>query len=80
MIRRLIAIALLLAGAGCWATEEQLLRRASFDLQCPASKLQTYELDSRTRAVAGCGDKAVYIESCPGANHTDCTWVLNSPR
>ncbi len=76
-----LGILLLLTVAGCYATQEQLIRRASFDLQCPAEKIRTYEIDRRTRGVAGCGQKAVYVESCNGPNNNmNCTWVLNSPR
>jgi hypothetical protein len=80
MSRRLILTVLLLSSTGCWATQEQLLNRASFDLECPISKLRVTEIDSRTRGVKGCGDQAVYIESCDGQNRTNCTWVMNTAR
>jgi len=81
MTGKTLVIALLLTSVGCAATQEQLIRRASFDLQCPAANLKIYQIDKRSRGVTGCGQKAVYVESCAGPNNNlDCTWVLNSPK
>ena len=69
---------LVLVGAllACGASSADKLRdRASFDLDCPKSKLQLKKLDSRTAGVRGCGQRATYVEVCDGAS---CTWVLNS--
>ena len=39
------------------------------------------QIDDRTMGVRGCGQRAVYVESCNGPKGgmaTECTWVLNS--
>jgi hypothetical protein len=66
---------------GCGATQEQLVRRAAFDLNCSESQISVVELDDRSRGVSGCGKKAVYLESCTTQNRerSSCTWVLNTP-
>ncbi len=70
-----------LAATGCGADEQQLRARAAFDLSCPENQIRVQEIDGRTVGVRGCGQKAVYIESCNapvGHMGRDCTWVLNS--
>ena len=67
--------------AGCGATASQLKSRAAFDLHCNESSIRITKLDSRTRGVTGCGQRATYIESCDGPADSfarKCTWVLNS--
>lgn len=81
MTKKALVIGSMLMVAGCGATQDQLIRRATFDLQCPQQNLSVVQIDSRTRGVSGCGQKAVYVESCTGpGNNTDCTWVLNTPK
>lgn len=66
--------------SGCAATQDQLVRRASFDLDCQPAMLRYQEIDRRTRGVIGCGKHATYVESCDGPRDnamTSCTWVLN---
>ncbi|HKY38281.1 MAG TPA: hypothetical protein VJN18_20200 [Polyangiaceae bacterium] len=74
----LVWMALLACGA---ATDDQLKTRAAFDLSCPASKVSIVELDSATRGVTGCGQRATYVERCdapPDNMARSCTWVLNN--
>jgi hypothetical protein len=62
------------------ATKKQLARRASFDLECSADALKYSDIDWRTIGVAGCGKRAVYLESCDGpreSGSTTCTWIIN---
>jgi hypothetical protein len=64
---------------GCTATQGQLLKRASFDLNCSESQINVIEIDSRTSGVRGCGSQATYVENCqPAFMREECTWVLNS--
>jgi len=64
------------------ATQDQLSRRAAFDLDCPAESLEFVEIDARTMGVRGCEQRATYVESCkPCANGyvgCECTWILNT--
>jgi hypothetical protein len=74
----LLLMALLACGA---ATDDQLKTRAAFDLNCPAAQVNVVELDSSTRGVTGCGQRATYIESCDAPSNNmarSCTWVLNN--
>jgi hypothetical protein len=74
----LLALALLLIAA-CGATSQQLVRRASFDLNCPQEQISVHQIDRRTRGARGCGQRAVYIQSCQGGGTAAaCTWVLNA--
>ena len=80
-VRSHVLIAILVAvSVGCGATRDQLVRRASYDMSCPETQIQVYEIDNRTRGVQGCGQRATYIESCtdPARASNTCTWVLNS--
>ena len=78
-------LALALGGAlGCasapGATVQQLQTRAVFDLGCPHHQLMLYHIDGRTKAVAGCGRRLVYVQSCQRIRgQHECTWVLNTP-
>jgi hypothetical protein len=68
-------------GAMCAAQESDLLKRASFDLSCPESSIQTVDLGTDTKGVQGCGKKATYVERCNGQRGnmlTTCSWVLNN--
>ncbi|MEQ9501794.1 MAG: hypothetical protein RIT81_33290 [Deltaproteobacteria bacterium] len=82
---RYLVLAVLLAGcAATRASHEQLLARASFDLECDASALEVVQIDDKTRGVKGCGQRATYVSTCEtGANRYgtyqhDCTWVMNA--
>jgi hypothetical protein len=70
-----IAVAVLLLGAGCGASTQQLRGRASSDLRCPPDRLQMVQIDSSSREVRGCGQRAVYLEHC---GQQGCGWVLRS--
>lgn len=64
------------------ASKDKLLKRASFDMDCPESSLEVVEIDDRTRGVKGCDQRATYVETCkPCANGyvgCECTWLLNT--
>jgi hypothetical protein len=78
LVGALFSLSLVHCGA---ATVEQLEKRASFDLDCPAEKIDIVEIDSSTMGVSGCGQRATYVESCDAAPNNparECTWVLNS--
>jgi hypothetical protein len=63
------------------ASRDQLLSRASFDLDCPRSQIRTFTIDDRTAGVRGCGQRATYVEQCDHdrfGSPMDCTWVLNA--
>lgn|GEM_PF-888820 len=75
MNKKLILAALLLLG--CGATQQQLVDRAAYDLQCPKEQLQVHQIDNRTQGVRGCGQQVAYVESCDG-QRTNCSWVLNA--
>ena len=66
---------------GCFASDQQLLRRASFDMGCPEPQLQLVGIDAETTGVVGCGKRATYIQSCAKPDdpiNKQCTWVKNS--
>lgn len=66
---------------GCFATDNQLLRRASFDMNCPEEQLRLVGIDRETTGVTGCGKRAAYIEVCKAPSdplNKQCTWVKNS--
>jgi hypothetical protein len=56
--------------------DEDLRKRAAFDLHCPAEKIELSKLAFRTGGVQGCGRQATYIEVCPTL--LPCSWVLNA--
>jgi len=76
------ALAPVLVDCMAAASTEQLQSRVAFDMNCPESQLQLYELDERTYGVRGCGQPLPYVESCDGPKEqittTECTWVLNT--
>lgn len=73
-----------LGGSACAmnATASQLVKRASFDLDCAEKELEVVELDPRTRGVRGCGRRATYVEQCKacanGYQGCECTWLMNT--
>jgi len=67
-----------LMAPGCGATFEQLQARAALDLECQPAAISAQSVDGQTRVASGCGKQAIYVESCSGHNHSDCTWMLNS--
>ncbi len=85
-MRNVLASALLAltACAATRASPEQLVARASFDLECDAAELEVVPIDDKTRGVKGCGKRATYVSTCEtGANRYgtyqhDCTWVMNA--
>ena len=82
LVLGIMGVAFVLSG-GCGASVEQLRSRASFDLSCPESQIQTTQIDDRTVGVRGCGQQATYVETCsnPQAGFgtgSGCTWVLNA--
>jgi len=76
-----LALAGIAACAGApGATQQQLQSRAVFDLGCAQHQLVVYHVDQRTKAVAGCGRRLVYVESCQRIRGKDaCTWMLDTP-
>lgn len=85
MTKVIFVFLFLVASAGCSpqvASKDKLLKRASFDMDCPESSLEIVEIDDRTRGVKGCNQRATYVETCkPCANGyvgCECTWLLNT--
>jgi len=85
MINNILMVAIATAAfAGCGASANQLVKRASFDMSCPEDQIQVVEIDKRTRGVRGCGKQATYVENCPcprgaySGPNCACTWILNS--
>jgi len=79
---RLALLALAALATGCAtaqrATLEQLRYRATFDLGCPGGQLWLYHIDSRTKAVRGCGQRLVYLEHCDTVAGA-CSWKIDTP-
>ncbi|MEZ4443866.1 MAG: hypothetical protein R3B72_32635 [Polyangiaceae bacterium] len=66
--------------SGPRATHLALQHRAVFDLGCDARQIALYVIDDRTRAVAGCGRRLLYVEDCEANGSTlACTWKLDTP-
>lgn len=61
---------------------DQLVRRAAFDMNCPESSLEVHDLGGRTRGVRGCGQQATYVLVCREPGYGDeCArgdWVMNN--
>jgi hypothetical protein len=72
MKRWVVGLLLFSGAAGCEPWYAKLQARAAFDLNCPVEQLEFVEIDLRTQGVAGCGQRATYVETYSG------TWVLNS--
>jgi hypothetical protein len=68
----------LLTAPGCGATFEQLQARAALDLECQPTAISGRRVDDRTVVASGCGEQAIYVETCTSNNHSGCTWLLNS--
>ena len=81
-LRQSVFILLGVSGlVGCMASDQQLLRRASFDMGCPESQIQLVGIDAKTTGVVACGKRATYVQSCAkpdDAINKQCTWVKNS--
>lgn len=80
----LLAVSMALPLLGCASGPRADLRalqyRSVFDLGCPAQSLQLYHVDRRTKVVAGCGRRLVYVESCDRyGSRRECSWLLDSP-
>ncbi len=75
-------IAIAVSTGGCAATQratlEQLGHRAAFDFGCPGGQLWLYHIDSRTKAVTGCGQRLVYLEHCDALANI-CSWTIDTP-
>lgn len=81
-----LALVVLFAGVFCGcasgprATLTALSYRAVFDLGCPVQALQLHHLDDRSKAVAGCGRRLIYVEDCQTHGMAQaCTWLLDTP-
>jgi hypothetical protein len=57
--------------SGCTPWQQQVARRASFDLGCPEAELQVVELGRVEAGVNGCGCRATYTGE-------GGSWVLNT--
>ena len=79
-MKRASVFAVVLFAMGCGASDAQLRKRASFDLECPPETIQVFELDGAARGVAGCGKKAAYVEHCVPrfGGVPECTWSMDS--
>jgi hypothetical protein len=54
--------------------------RGAVDLECHPQRMVIYHVDRRTKVVAGCAGRAVYVESCePFGERMLCTWRLDAP-
>lgn len=71
-------------GTNIGATRDQAIRRSSVDLSCAPEALDVRFLDQRTAWVRGCGQSAVYLQSCEETNAgtiyqtRSCAWRLDS--
>lgn len=79
-----LVVLVAMASLGCAGRQPASLSglryRATFDLTCPASELQLFHIDARTKAVAGCGRALVYVEQCAGgSDESVCSWLANTP-
>lgn len=67
------------AGSAPGATMEQLQRRAWLDSGCRPDQLVLLHVDTRTKALEGCGGRLIYVESCEHIRgEHSCTWVLDN--
>jgi hypothetical protein len=58
--------------------DEDLWKRAAFDLNCPQRALRYVELSEKTVGVRGCSQQVVYLQVCNETARWQCNWVLNS--
>ncbi len=56
--------------------EDEVLRRAPFDLECARENIQITKLGANTFGAVGCGKKASYVVICKGG--MECDVILNS--
>jgi hypothetical protein len=54
------------------ADDDIVRRRAAFEMECEAKKLEIVVLDSHTRGVTGCSKRAVYVKDC---SKGPCDWL-----
>lgn len=62
-------------GATTSARRDAVSSRAAFDLECPADKIETRELDKNVYGALGCDRQATYVLEC---KVDGCTAVVNS--
>ncbi|MBZ0118606.1 MAG: hypothetical protein K8H88_16500 [Sandaracinaceae bacterium] len=64
------------------SSAQELIRRASFDLQCPSEQLRWTTIDESTQGVRGCRQQATYVRVCRPADglRDGCTWISNDRR
>jgi hypothetical protein len=56
--------------------EDEVLRRAPFDLECKREEITVTKLGANTFGATGCGKKASYVVICKGG--MECDVILNS--
>ena len=56
--------------------EDEVLRRAPFDLDCKREEISITKLGGNTYGATGCGKKASYVVICRGG--MECDVILNS--
>ncbi len=69
-------------GVGC-VTRSDLIRRASFDLNCPEERIATTDLGNDTIGVDACGQQVTYVLACEQREWGQCRtgrWVMNNAR
>lgn len=61
---------------GCeWMAIDDLVIRASFELDCPVAQIEIVTLGASSRGVLGCGVRATYVLVCRGEG---CHWLPSS--
>ena len=76
MTKRLFIGALALLSGSCMgAVVSQVVKRASYDLECSGDQIELVSLPGATFGARGCGKQATYVQSC---DTSSCTWVINS--
>lgn len=56
--------------------EDEVLRRAPFDLECKREEIKITKLGANTFGATGCKKKASYVVICKGG--MECDVILNS--
>ena len=77
-----VAFAAVLALTACGgASDDQLVRRASFDLNCPEAEIRVTNLGGESRGVTACGQRATYVYHCERTGYAGMcesgNWILN---
>ena len=54
---------------------DDLVIRASFELDCPVAQIEIVSLGASSRGVLGCGVRATYVLVCRGEG---CHWLPSS--